>query len=231
MPDPAPNNAELLRTLGRLVRGLSLLFWGLPLALVVCFQAARTDWLHPFGPFLPAVVTGLLIYGLYHVGQFQKQERIWQNALDRAKLIALVNFGLSPFLHWWNKYPFHPLFAAMVTVLGFCALIFLSHINLVLLRLSAMLPDETLRHETKQFTAMNRGLLLAALLLSLSHLVLQRLALKTLLAGKLLILLESGSLLLTILVILVVLLPLAMTMALLWKTKEVILDSVFGAGK
>ena len=31
--------------------------------------------------------------------------------------------------------------------------------------------------------------------------------------------------------ILLVLLPLAMTMALLWKTKEVILDNVFGAGR
>jgi hypothetical protein len=31
--------------------------------------------------------------------------------------------------------------------------------------------------------------------------------------------------------ILLVLLPLAMTMALLWKTKEVILESVFGANR
>ncbi len=31
--------------------------------------------------------------------------------------------------------------------------------------------------------------------------------------------------------ILLVLLPLAMTMALLWKTKEVILDNVFGANR
>jgi len=31
--------------------------------------------------------------------------------------------------------------------------------------------------------------------------------------------------------ILAVLLPLAMTMALIWKTKEVILENVFGAGR
>ena len=34
-PDP-----ELLRALGRLARGLSALFWGLPFALVVCLHAA-----------------------------------------------------------------------------------------------------------------------------------------------------------------------------------------------
>jgi len=48
MPDPAPN-AELLRALGRLVRGLSVLFWGLPLALVACVQTAKTEWLRQFG--------------------------------------------------------------------------------------------------------------------------------------------------------------------------------------
>ena len=35
MPDLAPN-ADLLRSLGRLARGVSALFWGLPAALIVC---------------------------------------------------------------------------------------------------------------------------------------------------------------------------------------------------
>lgn len=225
MPDAAPN-AELMRTLGRLVRGLSTLFWGLPLALVVCFHTARTDWLRPLGFVPPVVATSLLLYGLWHMGQFQKQERIWQKALDRAKLAALVNLGLSPFLCWWNKFPFNEFFLAMVALLGFCALVFLDYLNVVLLRLSAMLPDETLRQEARQFTPLNRILLLVALLLAVADLVLQRLALHALLAGQLLVILERAGIWL---VILLVLLPLAMTMALLWKTKEVIFDSVFGA--
>jgi len=226
VPDPAPN-AELLRALGRLVRGLSLLFWGLPLALVICVQTAKTEWLRQFGLLPPVVVTGLLLYGLWHVGQFQKQERIWQSALDRAKVLALVNFGLSPFLYWWNKFPYNELFLGMVMLLGGCALIFLSHLNVVVLRLAAMLPDETLRHEAKQFTALNRILLLAAMLLAVAHLILQQLAAQHVTAGVALVLLDRLSFWL---VIPFVLLPLAMTMALLWKTKEVILDSVFGAG-
>lgn len=224
MPDSAPN-AELLRALGRLVRGLSLLFWGLPLALVICVQTTKTDWWRPFGFAPPVVVTGLLLYGLWHAGQFQKQERVWQRAVDRAKVLALVNVGLSPFLYWWNRFPFHPFFMACVTLLACCALIFLSNLNLVLRRLGAMLPDETLRQETRQFTALNRALLLAALLLGVAHLILQPLALHTDLAGRLLLWLDRGSFWL---LVALVLLPLAMTMALLWKTKEVILHSVFG---
>ncbi len=232
MPDPAPN-ADLLRALGRLVRGLSALFWGLPLALVVCVQTAKAEWLRPFGCMPPVFATGLLLYGLWHAGQFQKQERIWQNALDRAKLLALVNVGLSPFLYWWNKAPHQELFATMATVLGFCALIFLSHLNLVLLRLSAMLPDETLRQEAKQFTLLNRVLLLGALLFALSYLVLEQCALLTLTAERIFLVLEHGGPLVKgvfvlLPAVLLILLPLAMTMALLWKTKEVILDSVFG---
>jgi hypothetical protein len=148
--------------------------------------------------------------------------------LDRAKLLALVNLGLSPFLFWSNRMPSQDFFGAMVTLLGFCALVFLSHLNLVLLRLSAMLPDETLRQEARQFTLLNRILLLGAMLLALGHLVLQQFALLTITAGRILMVIERGGLWL---LILLVLLPLAMTMALLWKTKEVILESVFGAGE
>ena len=224
MPEPTPN-AALLRSLGRLVRGLSALFWGLPLALVVCVQTAKTDWLQPFGLAPAVVATGLLLFGLSQMSAFQRQERIWQRALDGARLLALVNLGLSPFLYWWNKLPFHPLFSMMAMILAFGALIFLSQLNLVLLRLSAMLPDETLRQEARQFTPLIRGLLLVALLGAVGQLFLQRLAPYTLLAGKALLWLDRVGL---VLLVLLVLLPLAMTMALLWKTKEVILDSVFG---
>ncbi len=97
MPDPAPNT-ELLRSLGRLVRGLSALFWGLPLALLVCVNAAKTDVLKPFGIVPPLATTGLLAFGLWLLGDFQKQERVWRAALDRARVLSLINFGLSPFL-------------------------------------------------------------------------------------------------------------------------------------
>ena len=38
-----------MRALGRLVRGLSTLFWCLPLTLVAHVETARTDWLRFFG--------------------------------------------------------------------------------------------------------------------------------------------------------------------------------------
>jgi hypothetical protein len=102
----------------------------------------------------------------------------------------------------------------------------LSELNLVLRRLVAMLPDETLRADTMEFTAINRVLLLATLLLVAVDFALSRVPkLPSWLAFGLEFVEQRGAWLM----ILLVLLPLAMTMALLWKTKAAILDSIFGA--
>ncbi len=226
--DPAP---ELLRSLGRLVRGLSALFWGLPVALIVCVQAAKAEWFQSYGIFPPLFVTSWLVYGLWQLGHFQKQERVWRRALDRTKLFALVNLGLSPFLFWWNKLPDHPLFVPMVAFLVVSSLAFLYSFNLVLQRLSAMLPDETLRQETKHFTTLNRGLLLVAAMAAVVYQVLRYFHFLPVEVVAILELLGREAqwwwwMILALAVF--VLLPLAMTMALLWKIKQAILDSVFG---
>ena len=225
MPDPALN-AELLRSLGRLVRGLSALFWGLPIALIVCFHTAKADSLKVFGIAPPLVTTGLLAFGLWQLGDFQKQERVWRTALDRARLLSLINFGLSPFLYWWNKVPANLFFLAMVVLLALSALLFLGSVNLVLRRLGAMLPDEALRLETRQFTTLNFMLLSATFVLALVYVGAGQFQALSFWLGAVVSVMEHGNLWF---LIVLVLLPLAMTMALLWKTKEVILDNVFGA--
>jgi hypothetical protein len=225
MPDPAPN-AELLRSLGRLVRGLSALFWGLPITLIACFYTAKGDWLRAVGIVPPLVTTGLLAYGLWQLGDFQKQERVWRAALDRALVLSLINFGLSPFLYWWSRLPANTFFLAIVLVLTLSALLFLASLNLVLQRLGAMLPDEGLRLETSQYTKLNLNLLLATFVLALLYVGIGQFHTLPFWLDLMVSVIDRGSLWF---LILLVLLPLAMTMALLWKTKEVILESVFGA--
>src|SRR3954470_20817689 len=124
MPDVAPK-AELLRSLGRLARGLSALFWGLPIALIVCVQTAKAELLRSFGIIPPLVTTALLVYGLWQLGSFQRQERAWHSALDRARILSLVNLGLSPFLYWWNKIPGNDFFTLMIVLLALTSLLFL----------------------------------------------------------------------------------------------------------
>jgi hypothetical protein len=225
MPDTPPN-PQLLRSLGKLARGLSALFWGLPATLLISAETARADWLKPLG-FVPALaINALLVYGLWQMGDFQKQERPWRLALDRAQLLAIIILGLCPFIYWHNKMPDEVFFSAAVRMLELAAVLFLFNLNLVLKRLGAMLPDETLRHETRQFTALNRWLLVILLFLTIAFVTLIQVQHPSLPVGRALIWLNRFS---SLLLIFFILLPLAMTMALIWKTKEVILDAVFGA--
>jgi hypothetical protein len=232
MPEPAPN-VELMRSLGRLVRGLSALFWGLPLALVVCVWTANPQWMRVLGIVPPLACTGLLLYGLTNLGAFQPQERIWQNALDRARILALINCGLSPFLYWWSRVPAHPFLTAMVLLLALSSLLFLVSLNLVLQRLGAILPDESLRHDIRQFTALSLNLLLVTLVCAAAYLVVTNVEVAQFQKaqawmGMMFMALDRHSPWLLVMPMVLVLLPVAMTMALLWKTKEVILENVFG---
>ncbi|MCX8090527.1 MAG: hypothetical protein N3I86_06255 [Verrucomicrobiae bacterium] len=234
MPDASPK-AELLRSLGRLARGLSALFWGLPAWLIVAVRTARAEWLAPWAVLPLLALGGVLLFGLWQMSAFQPQERPWRAALDRAKLLGLVNLGLSPFLYWWNRIhalpadqtppPVQWFFAVSVALLALNGVLFLFNLNIVLERLGAMLPDETLRSDTRQFTAVNRLLLLALLVVAALQRVRNQLpdlphALSMLPAG-----LNGG---VDWAQLLLLLLPLSMTMALIWKAKEAILQSAFG---
>ena len=227
MSEPA-SKTELLRRLGQLVRGLSALFWGLPLTLLIYILTARTD-LFSLGHFAilpPIIVSVLLLFGLGQIGQFQKQERIWSNTVERARLFGIVNLGLSPFLYWWHRLPFIAFYYIAVLLLAASSLLFLFILNRVLDRLAAMLPDETLRLETKLFTTFNRRVLLAVPILLIIYFALGFIS--TLPEFVRIILervdqTESHGLWL---IIFLILMPLAMTMALIWKIKEVVFASI-----
>ena len=85
MPD-ASSNPQLLRSLGKLARGLSALFWGLPAWLIVSVETAKVDLLKPLGIAPALALNALLLFGLWQMASFQKQERPWRLALDRAWL-------------------------------------------------------------------------------------------------------------------------------------------------
>jgi hypothetical protein len=226
MPNPTPD-PELLRSLGKLTRGLSALFWGLPAALIVCAETARLNFLQPFEIVPALAVNALLLYGLWQMGSFQKQERPWRNALDRAKLFAFVNFGLCPFLFWFNRMPAQDYFRDAIFLLVISAMLFLFNLNVVLKQLGAMLPDETLRHDVNLFTALNRWMLTAWMLFVTAALVVPQFRFFS--EGPGLELLSWIGRVEVAALLFLSLSPLAITMALIWKTKEVIFDSVFGA--
>jgi hypothetical protein len=219
--------ADLMRALGRLVRGLSTLFWAIPLTFVADVETARTDFLDSLRPlsFAPAaLLSGLLWYGLRQMRGFQRQERIWHLALFRAEVFAIINVGLAPFLFWWHRFPFVPFYLVCIHALvlsGFC---FFIQLNQVLRRLAAMLPDEMLRAETRTFTTMNTWMLSAVLAAVAIYLFLTHFQREpTLIRRQMFDVRMIGEWL----ALFFTLMPVAVTLALLWKLKEAILHSLF----
>jgi hypothetical protein len=219
--------AELLRSLGQVVRGLSTLFWGLPLLIFFYAVTLRTDWLGFLeeGTIIPAMATSaLLLYGLEGLRRFQKQERIWQQAISRAEFFGLANLGLSPFLFWWHRFPNVRLFG--LCALGLCVslLIFLMQLNHLIHRLCAMLPDEELRAESRMFTSLSIGLFVAGFVSAAICITLPRWPNLPYALWRLVNETSSPAIWLTLFLNL---LPLGLTLSLLWKVKEFIFTSMF----
>ena len=227
--DEPDTQKDLLPALARVVRGTSILFWGLPIAMVISIMATLSNWTDaawPMGMLMPSVAFGMLWYGLWLLGSFQPQERVWQAALGQAKLMGLFSLGLSPFLHWHHRAPDELYFANAVWLLALGFVFYLMSLNKMLARLAAMMPDETLRVESRLFSRMNRVLLamtpigfgviyLFSFMEDLPEILFRVVAL----AAKLRPWLFMAF----------VLIPVSMTMSLLWKTKESILASVFNS--
>ncbi len=173
-------------------------------------------------------VTLLLLYGVVLLGGFQKQERVWTQSLERARLLALVNVGLSPFMFFWSKVPSNLFFTITVEVLFLTMLGFLFLLNSVLARLAAMLPDETLRGEARLFTRLNQTILLVVMPSLPFYFLLRGTSKLPRVVVEMMLLVDRGGAMFELtLIMFFILLPVAMTMALLWKMKETIMAGVF----
>src|SRR5581483_5425033 len=119
-----------------------------------------------------------------------------------------------------------PFYTACVGLLELSSLLLLVQINRVLLRLVAMLPDETLRAETKLFTWLNSSMLALVLLGASVYMGLNQFGVLPHVLGNFIELVDMQG---PWVGLFMILMPLAMTMALMWKIKEVIFASLFQA--
>ncbi|MBN8247912.1 MAG: hypothetical protein J0L84_10765 [Verrucomicrobia bacterium] len=214
----------VIPTLARVVRGLLVLFWAVPGVLLAAIALALDLSWRQFG-FTPTVVAAAaLVYGVGELGHFQRRERIWTRALHRTLMLALILLSLSPLPVWWSRAPDESFFGSGMVLLVFAGLVFLISLNDALRRLAAMLPDETLRSETRFFSWLNTGFLGVLAAGVALWLVLRSVPPASNWGLGLRWLLEMAR---PWLLIMVLLLPVALTMTLLWKIKGVILLSVF----
>lgn len=223
----SPPTPELLRSLGKMLRGLSALFWGLPVALIASVQSQTFPGGQGLIALIPCTANGLLFFGLMQLAHFQPQERIWREALDRAKVLAIINTWLSPFLYFRVRLPHIPHYAIAVDVLYLSSLLFLYNYNLVLFRLTSMLPDENLRNDAKMLARWNRAILGIAALISLAYLTMLYTEATPSFFHFPFQVMEMNRWWMAVVPLLM---PVAMMMTLTWKVKELVIDGVFNSG-
>tara|TARA_Y100001934_G_C12325491_1_gene762382 strand:+ start:427 stop:1029 length:603 start_codon:yes stop_codon:yes gene_type:complete len=196
-----------------------------PIALLVCVQSLVTDWLRPLGATPPLLATGLVLFGILESRHFHPQERVWQETLNRARIFATVNFGLAPFVFFWSRFPHDDYYRSIMVMMIVSTVLFIYHLNLCLRYLARMLPDQTLREDTELFTGMNI-LLIVVLLVSIAvYRFLQEIETLPIFVIYILELIEESG---RWSAIFLVLLPIAMTMSLIWKIKETVMSGIFG---
>ncbi len=202
------------------MRSLSALFWGLPLTLLAFARHFLMVIPSAYDAILPPVGTVLLVFGLLRIGRFQRQERVWQEALFSSQVLGVLLLGLSPFLYMWSRVPSEPLFARAVGVLLVGSLVFLVSVSLTLARLAAMLPDAAAHSDARLFHTLTGYL--ASTVGAITAGLYWRLEPPTL-SDFLALPQQPVAHGLQAFVLVLVLVPVAMSMALTWKLKEVAL--------
>jgi len=235
-PAEAPG-VGMLRGLGGVVRGLSVLVWALPLALaIIVWTVSRGDASlpTPFSNLLLSlgVVPGLMVtimmwFGVWQVGRFQPAIPSWQRSADRARGLSLLLIGFSPFLYWWSRRPEVLYFKISASALIVFGLLFMAQLNALLRRLTAMLPDQALREETVSMARLNYGILAVLGALHLVFFALDRVTFEAITAWVARQYIDFARLMLLLFMVI----PIAITIAVMWKIKETILESVFAANQ
>lgn len=220
--------AEWRAELVLVMRGLSAVFWGLPFALVAFARHFLALLPSVYDLVLPPLAAALVFVGLQRLTYFQRQERPWQSSLLATQIVALLTLGLAPFLYLWSRMPDIEFFARAVLLLLAVSLLFLVSVTRMLSRLAAMLPDDTVRSDARLFHSLATYVVLilgsvgVVLYYRMSPLPLTEflsLPQQPLGFGR------QATLLLLVLV------PVAMTMSVTWKLKEVVMAIVASGGR
>ncbi len=224
-PAPIASREELLLNLDPVVRGLSCLFWALPLCLITSVQVALTDWYRPLGglAFSPPTISALLIWlGFRQLSSFRSQIRAdlqWRQSIERSEIFGLVGVGLSPFVYWWSRFPNVEYFTAGMVLMGLNGLASLYQVNHNLRCLSERIPDESLREEVRFFSYLNTCLLWLGLAFVAAY---SALVASQALPNSMMGLLFTLNLVRQWLLLFFLLWPLSITMSMIWKTKRVV---------
>lgn len=133
----------------RVARGFNCVFWGIPLTLLLFFNAIRFPFWAAM-PLPPYVLGVLVIYGglilLHAAGRLTPR---WAGLLRAGFAALFLHIYFAPFVCWWQRLPHVPFFLVNVICLFLCTMWLLLVINRLAGELACALDDTGFCLETE----------------------------------------------------------------------------------
>ncbi|MCS7089877.1 MAG: hypothetical protein RMN51_00790 [Verrucomicrobiota bacterium] len=203
--------------LALLIQGGSALGWSLPVILVVSVHTTRAEWSWSYGMWPLVVTAGWLWIGVYRFTAALSLNAGVRAHGTLARCLAAGVWGLSPFLYWHARVPHHPWFEVMIVAAGLAGVALLYELNRLLPAVTHSLASESRSWETLQLCTWNRVWLGTGIILFLLLEIGQPLGRMAPLLDRWLIRCEQF---LAPMWILFLVVPMALTVTLLWSTKR-----------
>jgi hypothetical protein len=199
----------------RLAQGLYFIFWGLLLVIIVAGQILILPWLRTFAEFFLGVGMLAVLVGTWRLHQ-AKLDPAWRVSTRWTLTLAVLATYFCVIFYMWRKVPLHPYLQA--NALGFvaCGIGYLIVLSGTMAALGRGLGRSDLARESRWFGGATVTFLLLPFLASLVYMVVMAVR------NSENVLLQFHDLLgqLTVPVMLILLLPLSLTLGLVWAAKD-----------
>lgn len=136
-----------------LAQGLSCWLWGIPAAMLLSIRELPFEWGIPFQVPLFVVPYLLVLTGAVKMARVRSPGDRWRSEAQRALILCIVAAYLTPFLFWWRRWPQSVYLMANVWLLVACGVALLAQVNRVVRTLGACLGDPALAAEAELFRA------------------------------------------------------------------------------
>lgn len=207
----------------RLIQGLYFVFWGLLVTVLVSAESVLLAWQSSFAEVVLAGGVAITVAGTWRLRQAGFAEHAsWRRRTGRLRGLALLLAYFALLFCLWRRAPVN--LYLQLNAVGFVAtgIALLMMVNRTVTALAAVVGRPQLALESRLFTAANIALLLLPFLAALSYLTVMVVARQTSPLDEFRHLLQRVSLL----VGMIVLLPVALTLALVWAAKDSLLEEL-----
>ncbi len=218
----------------RLTQGLYFIFWGLLVIVVVSVQAVVLLWMRAFAEtfFLGGGVLATVV-GSWRLHQARLADLPdtaasgrWRKRVSRLRALALLLAYFAVLFYLWRRLPGNLYLQLNAAAFVAACIAYLTMLNRTVTTLAALVGRQQMALEARLFTAANIVLLLLPFVVALGYIVLRAVTQESSLLDEFRKLLERVSLLGAI----VVLLPVSLTLALVWAAKDTLVQELVSRG-